>query len=100
MIWCLFNLLASVSSRGVSRTPAGTKIDFFETTSNDYQSLTVITKSCILDATDIQDLTLSRIQYKDVKSVGASAPIRLWILCFNCAKYHNNVRTALCRNLI
>ena len=81
MIWCLFNLLASVSSRGVSRTPARTKIDFFETTSNDSQSLTVITKNCILDAAEIQDLTLSRIQYDDVKSVGASATIRLWTLC-------------------
>ena len=28
LVRCLFNLLTSMSSRGTSRTPAGTKIDF------------------------------------------------------------------------
>ena len=32
LIWCLFNLQISISSRGGYGTPVGTKIDFFVTT--------------------------------------------------------------------
>ena len=47
------------------------------TTVNDSQPLTIVTKNFI-NATNILDPTLSKIQYDSVKSVQASVPIRLW----------------------
>ena len=41
---------------------------FFVTTANDSQLLTVLSKNFILNATDMLDPTLSRIQYDDVIS--------------------------------
>ena len=59
----LFNLLILLSSRGRSRTPLGTKIDFFVTTANYSEPLTVVTKNFILRAADVLDPPLSRFQY-------------------------------------
>ena len=56
-------MLISISSRGRSRTPVETKIDFFVTTANGFQPLTVATKNFILDATDVLNPILSRLQY-------------------------------------
>ena len=59
----LFNLLILLSSRGRSRTPLGIKIDFFVTTANYSEPLTVVTKNFILRAADVLDPPLSRFQY-------------------------------------
>ena len=52
-----------MSNIGYSRTPLGTNIDFFVKGANDFQPLTVVTKSFILDAADVLHLPLSRLQY-------------------------------------
>ena len=57
------DMALSISSRCVSRTLLGTKIDYFVTTANDSQPLTVVPKNFILDATDALDLSLSILQY-------------------------------------
>ena len=57
------------------------RLIFFVTTANDSQPLTVLPKKFILNATDMVDPTLSRIQYDDVKSVWATVPIKLSSLC-------------------
>ena len=46
------------------------------TTANDYQPVTIVTRNFVLDATDVLGLCML-----DVKSVRASVPIRLCILC-------------------
>ena len=58
----IFNLLILISSRGRSRAPLGTKIDFFVTTSSDSPSLTVVTKNFILEPADVLDPPLLRLQ--------------------------------------
>ena len=78
---CFFNLLISISSRGGSKTPVGTTIDFFVTTANDSQLRTIVTKSFILDATYFLDTPLF-----------TSFPKDLHTLCFI-------VRTVLYREL-
>ena len=62
MIWCLFNLLILISSSGRSRVALGTKTDFYVTTGNDSQSLTVVTKNFILETADVLDPPLPSLQ--------------------------------------
>ena len=38
-------------------------IDFFVTTTNESQPVTAVTKNFILDAADVLDLALSKLQY-------------------------------------
>ena len=78
---CFFNLLISILSRGGSKAPVGTTIDFFVTTANDSQLRTIVTKSFILDATYFLDTPLI-----------TSFPKDLHTLCFI-------VRTVLYREL-
>ena len=59
-------MLISISSRGGSGTHVGTNIDLFVTTANDSQPLTAVTKNFILDATDVLDPPLSRLQSEAV----------------------------------
>ena len=47
----------------VDRTLLGTKTDFFVTTTYDYQPLKVVAKNFILEAEDVLDLPLLRLQY-------------------------------------
>ena len=52
-----------MSSKGRSRILQELRLTFFATTANDSQLLTIITKNFILDATDVLDPPLSRLQY-------------------------------------
>ena len=61
LIWCSFNLLILISCGGGSRTPFGTKIDFFVITVDDSLLLTEFTKNFILEATDVPDPPLSKL---------------------------------------
>ena len=76
-----------MSSRGRSRTPVGTKTDFFVTIANDSQPLIVVTKNFIQDATDILDPgSLSKLQYGRQISPSQCPHQALHSLCFGCAK--------------
>ena len=74
-------------SRDRSRTPLGTKVNFFVITTNDSQPLTVVTKNFILEAADVLDLPLSRLQYDRRQiSPGQCSHQALHPLCFSSAK--------------
>ena len=50
-----------IVDRGVSRTTAKSKMEFFVTKVNDFQPLTFVTKSSILDFAIVLDMPLSTI---------------------------------------
>ena len=58
----------SISSRGGSRTSAGTKINVLVTTDNDSQPLTVVTKDFILELQPTRNEITEEIQWQKQSS--------------------------------
>ena len=74
LLWCSFNLLILISCGSGSRTPFGTKIDFFVITVDESLLLAEFTKNFILEATDVPDRLCQNYNMTDVKSVWANVP--------------------------
>ena len=69
LLWCSFNLLILISCGSGSRTPFGTKIDFFVIAVDESLLLAEFTKNFILEATDVPDRLCQNYNMTDVKSV-------------------------------